>query len=235
MKTLSLNFFSKPTKCSFKSLLCNMRPSDPPPRCVAYMCQVKKKKKKSAPAQASPSGTRTVTGASLEHFEAIVWQWLLTWDPRPTGKLPPEGPFRGQLFKLSTITLLSPSRFVQPLSAAHRKACEESGVTFLNCYSRTVACCVLLKKKTHPLPALRAFWAAAKCVKMVLERYFFFFFAQATHKFSSNHDGLCGSDPSYLVTSLCQQVVFTMQGCRLVGTLRVRVSRWVIMRRCYEQ
>lgn len=45
MKTLSLNFFSKPTKCSFKSLLCNMRPSDPPPRCVAYMCQVKKKKK----------------------------------------------------------------------------------------------------------------------------------------------------------------------------------------------
>ena len=149
MKTLSLNIFSKPTKCSFKSLFCNMRPSDPPPRCVAYMCQVKKKKKKkkSAPAQASPSGTRTVTGASLEHFEAIVWRWLLTWDPRPTGKLPPEGPFRGQLFKLSTITLLSPSRFAQPLSAAHRKACEESEVTFLNCYSRTVACCVLLKKK----------------------------------------------------------------------------------------
>lgn len=156
MKTLSLNFFSKPTKCSFKSLLCNMRPSDPPPRCVAYMCQVKKKKKKSAPAQASPSGTRTVTGASLEHFEAIVWQWLLTWDPRPTGKLPPEGPVRGQLFKLSTITLLSPSRFVQPLSAAHRKACEESGVTFLNCYSRTVACCVLLKKKKPILCLLYA-------------------------------------------------------------------------------
>lgn len=112
------------------------------PTCV----RLKKRKKKSAPAQASPSGTRTVTGASLEHFEAIVWQWLLTWDPRPTGKLPPEGPFRGQLFKLSTITLLSPSRFVQPLSAAHRKACEESEVTFLNVYSRTVACCVALKK-----------------------------------------------------------------------------------------
>ena len=42
---------------------------------------------KCAPAQASQSdsdGPRRQSRA----FSAIVWRWLLTWDPRPTGKLP---------------------------------------------------------------------------------------------------------------------------------------------------
>ena len=65
--------------------------------------------------QASPSETRTVTGASLERFRPLYdsdfWHEIPV---RPENC--PEGAFNTQLCKPSTCTWLFPSAFVRPLS-----------------------------------------------------------------------------------------------------------------------